>query len=42
MDQSTQDNGVNPVFFQNEGCIFNADKPRATPGFSDLYTQGGP
>jgi len=21
-----QDNGVNRVFFQNEGCIFNADK----------------
>jgi len=32
IDQSMQDNGVNRVFFQNEGCIFNAEKPRVTPG----------
>ena len=30
-----QNNGVNRVFFRNEGCIFNAEKPRACqPGSS--------
>ncbi len=41
MDQSMQDNGVNPVFFQNEGCIFNAEKPRAYgPALLVAYSLG--
>jgi hypothetical protein len=32
IDHYMQDNGVNCVFLQNEGCIFNAENPRVTPG----------
>jgi hypothetical protein len=38
-----QDNGVNRVFFQNKGCIFNAGKAPAAPGLIDgLLMVGGP
>jgi hypothetical protein len=35
IDQDMQNNGVNRVFFQNEGCIFDGDKHRASPGLVD-------
>ena len=37
-----QDNGVNRVFFQKEGCIFKADKPRAASGFRGGLLTVGP